>query len=159
MTREDMLNIVSTLGAITILMCLITVGLGFNQIHLLNDLEKAKKNPVIEYKNIPNKLVGEFSITHYCSCPICTGTPKGSNTATGHKPKQGRTVAVDPKVIPLHSIIYVEGVGYFVAEDIGGGVKGNHIDIYVDDHQEALKLGTLGGKKVKVYLLDNNLNK
>ena len=101
----------------------------------------------------PRKYVGEFSFTHYCDCPICTKSAKGSRTATGHKPRQGRTVAVDPKVIPLHSIIYVEDIGYFVAEDVGGGVHGNHIDIYVDDHEEAKRLGTLGGKKKRVYIM------
>lgn len=114
--------------------------------------EKAKvQQPTVE---VPGRYIGEFSISHYCSCPICTGTPKGSRTATGHIPREGRTVAVDPKLIPLHSTIYVEGEGVYVAEDIGGGVKGKHLDVYVDDHQRALQLGTLKGQKKKVYILE-----
>ena len=109
-----------------------------------------KQQEVVE---LPGHYLGEFSISHYCSCPICTGTPKGSRTATGHIPREGRTVAVDPKLIPLHSVIYVEGLGTFVAEDIGGGVKGKHLDVYIDDHQKALNLGTLKGAKKKVYIL------
>ena len=110
-----------------------------------------KQESLIE---IPSKYLGEFSISHYCSCPICTSTPKGSRTATGHIPREGRTVAVDTKLIPLHSVIYVEGLGTFVAEDVGGGVKGKHLDIYIDDHQRALSLGTLGGQKMKVWVLE-----
>lgn len=108
----------------------------------------------IEGLNLTATYVGKFSISHYCSCPICTNTPKGSRTATGHIPREGRTVAVDPKLIPLHSIIYVDGVGTFVAEDVGGCVKGKHLDIYISDHQRALNLGTLKGATPKVYILE-----
>ena len=103
---------------------------------------------------LPATYLGEFSISHYCSCPICTGTAKGSKTATGHIPREGRTVAVDTKLIPLHSVIYVEGLGSFVAEDVGGAVKGKHLDIYIDDHNRALNLGTLGGERKKVWILE-----
>ena len=109
-----------------------------------------KQEPTIA---LPAEYKGEFTISHYCSCPVCTSTPKGSRTATGHIPREGRTVAVDKKLIPLHSVIYVEGLGTFVAEDVGGAVKGKHLDIYISDHQRALNLGTLGGKKLKVYIL------
>ena len=111
------------------------------------------KSAQINGISIPVKYVGRFSISHYCSCPICTGTAKGSKTATGHIPKEGRTVAVDKSIIPLHSVIYVEGLGTFVAEDVGGAVKGNHLDIYIDDHQRALNLGTLKGATPRVYIL------
>lgn len=114
-------------------------------------ITQSKQESVVE---IPSKYLGEFSISHYCSCPICTSTPKGSRTATGHIPREGRTVAVDTKLIPLHSVIYIEGLGTFVAEDVGGGVKGKHLDIYIDDHQRALSLGTLGGAKLKVWVLE-----
>lgn len=110
--------------------------------------------PVIEdVVAVPGEYKGEFSISHYCSCPICTQTPKGRKTATGHIPREGRTVATDPKIIPLHSVIYIEDLGTFVAEDVGGAVKGNHLDIYISDHQRALNLGTLGGAKKRVYIL------
>lgn len=101
----------------------------------------------------PAVYVGKFKFTHYCSCPICTRKSKPGLTKIESKPHQGRTIAVDPKKIPLHSIVYIEDMGYFVAEDIGGGVKGNHIDIYVDDHEEATRLGTLGGAKRRVWIM------
>lgn len=112
-----------------------------------------KEHPKTNEVQFPNKYIGQFKITHYCSCPICTQKSKPGLTATSHKPKEGRTVAVDPKKIPLHSIIYIEDLGYFVAEDIGGGVKGDHIDIYLNTHKEAIQRGTLKGKRKKVYLM------
>lgn len=115
--------------------------------------QKPQVSKDIELNLLPSTYIGQFSISHYCSCPICTGTAKGSRTSTGHIPREGRTVAVDPKKIPLHSIIYVEDLGYFVCEDVGGAVKGNHLDIYVDEHDEALNRGILKGSKKKVYLL------
>lgn len=72
----------------------------------------------------------EFKITHY------TKDEPGMNgkgiTSTGTKVKAGRTIAVDPKVIPYGTRVYIEGIGYRVAEDCGGAVKGNHVDVYVD---------------------------
>ncbi len=50
-------------------------------------------------------------------------------------------VAVDPRVIPLGSTIYIENLGYFVAEDTGGGVKGAWIDIWLSSRSEALNYG------------------
>ena len=72
----------------------------------------------------------EFKITHY------TKDEPGMNgkgiTSTGTKVKAGRTIAVDPNVIPYGTRVYIEGIGYRVAEDCGGAVKGNHVDVYVD---------------------------
>ena len=132
---------------IALLICLATNYMNKEEI-------KQKQQTEINGVTVAGKYLGKFSISHYCSCPICTNTPKGSRTATGHYPREGRTVAVDPKVIPLHSIIYVEGLGTFVAEDIGGAVKGNHLDIYIDNHDKALSLGTLKGARPKVWILE-----
>jgi 3D (Asp-Asp-Asp) domain-containing protein len=66
-------------------------------------------------------------------------------TYTGTKATVGRTVAVDPAVIPLGSWLYIEGFGWRRAEDTGSAVRGNVVDIYVGEgpgaRQEALKLG------------------
>ncbi len=121
--------------------------------------EEAKKEITeIKKTEIPYVCVGDFSITHYCHCKKCTGNEKKGKTFTGYYPKEGRTIAVDPKVIPLHSIVYIEGIGYFVAEDIGEAIKGNHIDIYVENHEKAIKLGTLNNNKKKVYIMKEVLN-
>ena len=51
-------------------------------------------------------------------------------TAVGRCARAGRTIAVDPKVITLGSEVLVEDIGYRIAEDTGGGIRGEHIDIY-----------------------------
>ena len=71
-------------------------------------------------------------------------------TATGRKATKG-VCAVDPRVIPLGSQLWVEGYGYAIAADTGGDIKGNRIDVCFDSRPEALKWGR---KTVLVYLLD-----
>lgn len=90
--------------------------------------------------------MGDYKLTHYCNEArqhIC-GYGKRT-TATGTTAEVGRTVAVDPKVIPYGTQMYIEGYGWRIAEDCGGSVKNNHIDILVDYHDEALKLGVKHG--------------
>ncbi len=70
--------------------------------------------------------------------PDC-GTGDGY-TATMTRPRIG-VIAVDPKVIPYKTLVYVENYGYFRAEDTGGAIKGNRIDIYMHTREEALQFG------------------
>lgn len=55
-------------------------------------------------------------------------------------PKVGRTIAVDPDVIPLGSTVLIDGKAY-IAEDIGGAIKGNVIDMYVGTETESEIIG------------------
>lgn len=77
-------------------------------------------------------------------------THTGNKTFTGVYPKIG-TVAVDPKVIPLNSRLWIEGYGYGIAQDTGGLIKGNIIDLFMDTRAECLRWGR---KKVNVYILE-----
>lgn len=83
--------------------------------------------------------LGQFKISAYCHCSKCCGKSDGI-TATGVKATANRTIAVDPKVIPLGSTVIIDGKSY-VAEDTGGSIKGNRIDMYFSSHQEALNWG------------------
>ena len=83
--------------------------------------------------------LGEFKITYYCACEICCDVETGI-TATGAPVVQGETIAVDPRVIPYGTKVIING-HVFTAEDCGGAIKGNRIDIYVDDHATAQALG------------------
>lgn len=90
---------------------------------------------------IPNpwKSLGTYKLTAYCPCQDCSGGYRRA-TASGATATAGRTIAVDPKVIPYGSKILIDGHVY-VAEDCGGGVKGNIIDIFFDTHAEVNKFG------------------
>jgi uncharacterized protein YabE (DUF348 family) len=61
------------------------------------------------------------------------------------------TVAVDPRVIPLGTRLYVQGYGYAIAEDTGGAIKGNKIDLYF--HPGSQELRSWGNHKLNVYVL------
>ena len=77
--------------------------------------------------------------TAYCACVKCCGKDDGI-TATGTKAKAGRTIAVDPSVIPYGTEVIINGHTY-IAEDCGGAIKGDKIDVFFDTHEEALKFG------------------
>lgn len=85
------------------------------------------------------KNTAYFTITHYCACEQCCGKTDGI-TASGTQAEAGRTIAVDPDVIPLGTEVLIDGITY-VAEDIGGAIQGNRIDIYCNTHAEALEGG------------------
>lgn len=80
-----------------------------------------------------------FKITYYCDCEFCQGSYTGT-TATGNRPKINRTIAVDPNVIALGTIVKINNVEY-VAEDVGGAINNKVIDMYVSSHQEAIEKG------------------
>ncbi|SHH21430.1 3D domain-containing protein [Thermosipho atlanticus] len=77
-------------------------------------------------------------------------------TRTGNVAKEWVTAAVDPSVIPLGSFIYIPSLKkVFVAEDTGSSIKGNRIDIYIEDVYKARKMGI---KDYKVYVFQNGGN-
>lgn len=100
--------------------------------------------------------MGEFKLTAYCPCMKCCGKTDGI-TSTGTLAAEGRTIAVDPRVIPYGStvtIYFADGTSHtYTAEDCGGGIKGNRLDIYFDDHQTALQFGV---QRAYVYMEENN---
>lgn len=99
------------------------------------ETEEPVEVEVVEY---PITL-GEFRLTAYCSCVQCCGKSDGI-TATGTLATAGRTIAVDPNVIPYGTSVVINGNTY-VAEDCGGAINKNRIDIYFDSHEEALQFG------------------
>ena len=92
--------------------------------------------------------LGNFKITYYCACEKCCNKADGI-TATGSRVAEGRTIAVDPSVIPYGTKVIIGG-HVFTAEDCGGAIKQNHIDIYVNSHEEAEALGVANAS---VYLV------
>lgn len=99
------------------------------------------------------RLLGEFRVSAFCSCSVCCG--KWANNrpngivygASGAELKPNHSIAVDTDIIPYGKSVYIEGIEY-VAEDCGGAIKGNRIDIYMDSHEAALEFGV---KNMMVY--------
>ena len=94
--------------------------------------------------------LGNFNLTAYCACMKCCGKTDGI-TATGTHATANRTIAVDPSVIAYGSHVIITGQEY-IAEDCGGAIDGNRIDIYFDTHQEALNFGR---QTAEVYIVNN----
>ena len=99
------------------------------------------------------QYIGEFTITYYCceKYPHICNAGEPYLTATGTVPTAGRTIAVDPNVIPYGTELIIDGQTY-IAEDCGGAINGNRIDIVVATHQEALQKGI---HKAEVYMKEN----
>ena len=95
--------------------------------------------------------MGKFTTTGYCKCPKCCGKWSDCPTFTGTTPTAGRTIAVDPSVIPLGSTVLINGIEY-VAEDTGSAIKGNKIDIYFQTHQQAVEYAKKYGKDVFIKI-------
>ena len=100
-----------------------------------------------EAKSNKVQYLGKYKLTAYCGCKKCSGK-WGTRTASGKKAKQGRTIAVDRRKIKLGTKVEINGKTY-VAEDVGGGVKGKHIDVFFSSHKQTMKFGKKKG--VKVY--------
>lgn len=93
--------------------------------------------------------IENVTVTHYCICEKCCGKsqdhPAYGITASGRRATPGVSVGVDPDVIPLGADVLVDygdgEIHYYRADDTGIGISGNHIDLCVGSHQEALELG------------------
>lgn len=92
--------------------------------------------------------LGIFKTTGYCPCYQCS-EGWGRHTCTGAIASSNHTVAVDPRVIPYGSKLMINGTIY-TAEDRGGGVRGNHIDIFYDTHSQTRQHGS---RQAEVFLV------
>ncbi|HOA91502.1 MAG: ubiquitin-like domain-containing protein [Bacillota bacterium] len=87
--------------------------------------------------------------TAYYPGPESTGIYADGYTYTGVKAGHG-IIAVDPKVIPLGTKVYIPGYGFAIAADIGGAIKGNIIDLCFDTYREAIQFGR---RMVELYFV------
>lgn len=102
-----------------------------------------------KYETMKSNHLGTFTTTAYCKCTACCGIWSDSPTKSGTTPQEGRTIAVDPNVIPLGTEVFIDGKVY-TAEDTGSAIKGNKIDIYFAYHQDAQNYGR---QQHEVYLV------
>ena len=102
----------------------------------------------IEYVSI-----GTFKLTHYCGCRRCcgkwsSGSESDASGALGTKLTPYVSIAVDRSKIELGTVLYDSDGNKYIAEDTGSAIKGNKIDLFVGDHNEALKLGV---KEIELF--------
>lgn len=118
---------------------------------------------MVAEKNVVSEAViqslGDFTLTAYCPCVRCCeqwsaqhpsrqGTDYIQKTASGTIPTAGKTIATDTSIIPFGTTVIINGHEY-IAEDRGGAIRGNRIDIFFDSHEEAL---VFGRQKSEVFI-------
>lgn len=120
---------------------------------IIEEHDPAWDIPATESAVCNDVFLGEFTLTAYCPGRCCCGKWASGYTATGALATEGRSIAVDPKVIPYGThvlLIWPDGTQRsYIAEDCGGGVNGNHIDVFFSDHQAARVFGV---QSAMVYL-------
>lgn len=114
---------------------------------ITNEAEKVAENGTEKLETASEwESIGEFKLTAYCPCEKCCGIwaknrPNGIvYTASGAKAEAGKTIAVDPDVIPYGTEVKI-GDHTYIAQDSGSAIKGNKIDVYFDSHEAALAHG------------------
>jgi uncharacterized protein YabE (DUF348 family)/3D (Asp-Asp-Asp) domain-containing protein len=100
------------------------------------------------------RMLSNVTLTAYSAGFASTGKSKGDSgygvTSSGAVVQEGRTIAVDPRVIPIGWWVYIDGIGFRRAEDTGSAVKGKKIDVYYDSEKYANKFGLKRGYTVYV---------
>lgn len=115
--------------------------------------------PATTYASLDGlECLGTYKVTAYCSCPKCCGiwsdrhpsrigTGYVQKTASGTIPRPSHTIAADTSVLPFGTEVIMDGQIYTV-EDTGNGVRGKHIDLYMNDHEAALAWGV---QRIELY--------
>lgn len=122
---------------------------------LISDIIAGIQNGTIKFKHIEREPIqgsiayceemefyGEpiqIMTTAYCSCEKCCGWSTGI-TYSGTQATAGRTVGANLSQFPLGTVLVIDGHEY-VVEDTGAGVGKNHVDIYMNSHEEAVEYG------------------
>lgn len=114
-------------------------------VQAIEEPPEANENEQIEAALLARAhVIEDCVVSHYDCCVACCGKDDGI-TASGVRATPGVTVAVDPAVIPLGSDVLVDygdgEIHYYRADDVGGAVQGNHIDLCVESHELANQLG------------------
>ena len=132
-----------------------------------NNTLNAVKDFQLAHKMIPDGIVGDATLavmkraepivnrnmrSFFMNASAYSAYDPGNSqyTSRGSFLRKG-LVAVDPSFIPLGTRLYIPGYGYAIADDVGGSIKGNRIDLAFDSHREALEFGR---RDVVVYIVD-----
>lgn len=123
----------------------------------VSDVDAEAQEPVTyeDWFRANAENIGDCTITHYCVEPYEHICGEGHGVCfTGVPVTAGWTCAVDPNTIPLGAEVmvdYGDHVEFYKAQDTGGAIKGNHIDLAVETHDLAIHLGT---KTATVYFME-----
>lgn len=151
---------------IALLLMILLVVIGVNEVNLNSQtdviktenkcIETIDKQEDITYNEVEPSLAKIEENENYMimeatayTKSIEEGTHRGI-TKSGTQVSRG-TIAVDPRVIPLGTKVYVEGYGHAECLDIGGAIKGNKIDLYMDSREECFEFGR---RDVKVWIVE-----
>jgi 3D (Asp-Asp-Asp) domain-containing protein len=94
---------------------------------------------------------GQFTVTMYTAYNPAYGKTNDGWTSTMKRADPNlRIVAVDPRLIPYHSRVWIEGLGWYNAEDCGGAIKGFHLDVMAYSRREAFGWGRRARRVVVV---------
>jgi 3D (Asp-Asp-Asp) domain-containing protein len=106
------------------------------------DIHKDYRRSELNQQYIKNGKRMIVGATAYCNDPI---------TYNGNPTIEGRTIAVDPNVIPYGTRVYIPKFNrVFIADDCGSAIKGNRIDIYMDDYDKCMDWGY---RDIEIYIL------
>lgn len=138
------------------------------KVDLEEDTVVIEKSQVFDYFKVCNEQEKsedityiEFKVTAYCSCEKCCGVwannrPEGKvYGAAGKELIAGYSVAVDRDLYEFGTKFVDKDGNEYEAADVGGAVKGNHLDLYMSDHQEALNWGV---KTLELAVIENEDN-
>lgn len=122
-----------------------------NDIQIKQDLQQNKTIGIKKRHNI--KQASNFKVNGVKMQVGATAYYGDTITSTGVKPVVGRTIAVDPKVIPYGTKVYIPELDkVFIAEDCGSAIKGNRIDIFMNSYDECINWGY---KDITIIILNN----
>ncbi|MGV8980583.1 3D domain-containing protein [Clostridium sp.] len=107
-------------------------------------LDSSKSSTSKDVSNSTNYFIIE-------STAYSLGGFTSSGSRTNRDPNGYSTIAVDPRVIPIGSKVYVEGYGYAIASDTGSAIKGNIIDVFFNTEAEVLNWGR---RNVKIRIIN-----
>ena len=137
-TIVSLYSMFMTIIFVVIMIYALSIELKVTNAEVINieSVETVVSEEVIDVKPLVSE---KYIATAYCACKKCCGKTDGI-TASGVKAVQGVTVAMN-KSIPFGTRVYIEGVGERVVQDRGGAIKGNKVDIFFNNHSDALKFG------------------
>ena len=124
----------------TLFFILLAAVAGYSQVQQRPRIVKDKKPVVIKTTSVRPAGGNVFVATAY--------SLRG-RTASGEYVREG-IIAADPKVLPIGTIVYIEGMGQFIVKDTGGAIKGNRVDIWMPSTRNAMKFGK---RKVKLTII------